>query len=161
MLDVIIERGGGNLPSGAYFAFNVGKRMPIKMCGIYFEYSTGSGSGASGNFIVNVYPDFISVSTVSTIVGAVRGLVHVLLDGNFNYDSLSYRDSTIDRRCEIRNENGVLLFDNGLPWLDGTYPPDAKNRAGLAGLHAAPTVINPELETALMGDETNTERVQE
>ena len=98
------------------------------------------------------------------IYGAINSLgnnrCHVKLFGNYNYDNIEILDS-FGNRVEIRNENGVLLADNGRPWLNGKYPPDAKNRADLAGLHASPAVINPELETALMGDETNKERVQE
>lgn len=112
--------------------------------------------------VVGLYNGGISlrVTNASSLTGGVKEHVH--LTGNFNYDEISILSASEEfKRIEIRNEYDVLITDNGKPWDDGTYPPDAKNRADLAGLHAAPAVINPELEAALMGDATNEERAEE
>ncbi len=83
------------------------------------------------------------VRIVSTIDPRAVNRTYINLFGNYNFDNIKII-SSFNNRVEVRNENFVLITDNGLPWSDGTYPPDAKNRAGLTGLNAAPVASTNE-----------------
>lgn len=163
MLKMIIGIGGetplnSNVPIKMTF-----NRAKVFGYSFYWEapIDTGTGIGMRPN-ILSVYNKSIVFNNPTTISPSIVSKIIIAIDGNFNYDEIGISTpENVLNRVEVRNENDVLIIDNGLPWGDGTYPPDAKNRAGLSGLHASPAVINPELETALMGDETNNERVQE
>ena len=163
-LIVTFDGGGGGEAIAAASAFS----FRVESTGHVF-YRWGTRPFIRGQGVQSVVGLIASITTtgISEVIKIASGynassnhiFIDVELEGNFNKDSISMALSNFNRRVEVRNEYGVLLADNGLSWADGTYPPDAKNRAGLTGLHAA--VINPELETALMGDGSNKERVQE
>ena len=164
-LYVIFDEGGGgeSVPLNSEFFINIElKKIPIFVSSSIFDDSGQELSSTVSRFNNIVFTNKrIVFRTGSSTINSTspHKIIFIRVDGNFNYDNISV-DPWV-RRVEVRNEYGVLIADNGVPWGDGTYPPDAKNRAGLVGLHAAPAVINPELETALMGDATNEERVQE
>ena len=162
-LYLILDEGGGgaDVPANSPFSVNIElKKLPV------FYSITSIDDTATG--LPEVIAERIGKMSCSkkglifrsganaTLGASKHRIIYIELRGYFNFDNVSVNEWI--RRIEIRNENGVLIADNGLPWGNGSYPPDAKNRAGLSGLHAAPAVINPELETALMGDETNKER---
>ena len=165
-LDLIVGFGGSaSFPANTTVAVKFAKYFKL-----YYASDKYEIVNEQENFIAALTRLSVGVSYDSTHLGIRTGpqgisggaLIkqHFILHGNFNYDGVEIIGD-VDSRVELRNEYGVLICDNGKPWGDGTYPPDAKNRAGLSGLHAAPAVINPELETALTGDLTNEERVQE
>ena len=166
MIKVIFSRGASlpALASGSYITiktpfYRIRSAVPI----VIYPVLLGSVTGIPPFYYsVAEYKDgFILRVTLTTSASSGLCFIEWRLDGDFNFDNFLISDVGYDRRIEIRNENDVLIADNGLPWEDGTYPVDAKNRANLSGLHAAPAVINTELETTLMVDETNKERVQE
>lgn len=153
-IKLIIGVGGG-IELGANTAIRLNTyNYKLRNCCIYWESENLYGTGI--NFYPNIiasYKRSIVFRNVSSIgAGVPKSKIVVHFDGNFNYDTFTITiPETFTGRVEVRNDDNVLITDNGLPWGDGTYPPDAKNRARLSGLHAAPAVINPELETALMG----------
>lgn len=169
---IIVFETGNTIPFPPYTNFKLltPKKIDyyefISYSTVYADIDAVAGSPSRDLYVMsgNTGLTFRS-GTIAVASDTARALNYVTLFGPFESDNLKITsDNTAvpyTGRLEVRNENGVLITDNGVPWGDGTYPPDAKNRAGLTGLHAAPAVINSELETALMGDETDKERVQE
>lgn len=149
-----------NIVSNGYLILSLNTVGVYRCLGHAILLSDGSAPATSITWPVmcagnNTLRFFVGSYTTSGNVYAIR---EVYLYGNFNMDELSLSlTNNLDSRLEIRNENGVLIWDNGKPLPGDTYPPDAKNRSGLTGLHAGPAVINPELEVALTGDVTNKE----
>ena len=159
MLKIVAE--GLGVLQGNIIQVNSG-RFKVKNFSMYIENSDSQLGFNIYTYMLFKYPNYFIIKCAYNTQNLNNGKYIFILDGEFNCDMLSIINSSDGfGRVEIRNENDVLITDNGKPWSDGTYPPDAKNSAALSGLHAAPAVINPELETALMGDETNKERVQE
>ena len=148
-LYLILDEGGGgaDVPANSPFSVNIElKKLPV------FYSITSIDDTATG--LPDVIAERIGKMSCSkkgiifrtganaALAASKHRIIVIELRGYFNFDNVSVNEWI--RRIEVRNENGVLIADNGLPWGDGTYPPDAKNRAGLAGLHSAPVASSNE-----------------
>ena len=163
------QGGGVTVPAGAKFLIKSAKW--VKVIEAYFGLYKGSDKPSTfgtlpRNSTIYSASNGILIRSLDSVAGTLDlSICYAILKGDFETDTLEISTDGLDTpypsRIEIRNEYGVLITDNGKPWPGGTYPPDAKNRSNLSGLQASPAAINPELETALMGDETNNERVEE
>ena len=147
MIKLIIGVGDGvALPLSSSIGINLDKFKLMHYC-IYSKVPSdlGGGIAATAHFLT-VYNKRIVFRNATAIAETTAGrTITCALFGNFNYDTISvYTGTDFTGRVEIRNENDVLITDNGRPWGDGTYPPDAKNRAGLTGLHVAPIASSNE-----------------
>lgn len=159
MIAIIYERGGGSpdiVVSAQICTISTGKLVfPTRVSQYIYKY--GFGGNSIGATVCVYGNDLILRSSFAYIGSNTREFVITVLDGNYNYDNFVI---TASRRIEIRNENGVLLADNGLPWGNGTYPPDAKNRTGSPLSVANPNLMD-ELKNGLTGDLVNIEGAEE
>ena len=161
MIYIEFDRGrpGNEIGSGVLFKVLYGAKNNCYQNFICYYCQGDSGNGL-GVFSIAaiVYDKSITVRQTATYAStAVYTRVRVYMYGNFNFDEIQIDNMSFDRRVEVRNENDVLITDNGLPWADGTYPPDAKNRTGRPLGMVNPNLTD-ELKSGLTGDLTNIER---
>ena len=122
-----------NYPVYEYGVSNSGKRPKILVFNELlelFERETNMTDTLSNRFytVSASSPGMLRFRVINITTNKKNKIsVSFLIENNLDDEKITLYPLTVSSRAEIRNENDVLICDNGKPMPDGTFPMDSKD----------------------------------